>query len=734
MFKSLQGKTPWLVGSGLLILLIPGAFLLASPTANWLEKWQTTRVESLLEKDFQKPSAVLNFAALPATTRNTQLQEIAAVNNLSLERSRARYLLAMDLLQKYEGGPALRQLEGLEKEYPVLAPYILLKRGRGYELTNETEQAQVIWKKLINNYPDSLVVAEALYKLGKYDPRYWDKAIADFPHHPRTHEIIRQRLQENAKQPQLLLLLAKYATSDPQTNPIRDRLVKEYAVQLKAEDWEMIAEGYWQTGLYDKAARAYQKASLTPENLYRTARGRQLKPTPGDATEKNTIKTTYQQLVSTFPDAPETALALKRLANLSQSETAISYLNQIIQRFPKEKPDALLVKAERLDQLNRTAEATQIRQDLLKKYPNTDATAEYRWQQAEKAADAGNILKAWEWAQPITQNNPDSSFAPKAAFWVGKWAQQLGRQQEAKSAFEHVLARHPQSYYAWRSAVQLGWDVGNFNTVRQLSPSVIQASSRPLPPAGSAMFKELYRLGQDGDAIALFQAEIGNKAEMTVDEDFTDALLKLIRGQNLIGINQVWNLQDKEEPEDQQQWQRLRQTPEYWHALFPFPFTETILSWSQQRQLNPLLVTSLIRQESRFEPEIKSPAGAVGLMQVMPATGEFVAQQIDLKDYSLTNPNNNVNLGTWYLDYTHREYSNNSLLAVASYNAGPGNVTQWMKKYRTNDPDVFVEKIPFNETKGYVESVFGNYWNYLRIYNPEIAQLLSKYTQQNLNK
>jgi soluble lytic murein transglycosylase len=80
------------------------------------------------------------------------------------------------------------------------------------------------------------------------------------------------------------------------------------------------------------------------------------------------------------------------------------------------------------------------------------------------------------------------------------------------------------------------------------------------------------------------------------------------------------------------------------------------------------------------------------------------------------------------LDFTHQEYNNNSLLAVASYNAGPGNVSSWIKKYGFSDPDAFVELIPFPETKGYVESVFENYWNYLRLYNPDIAQLVEQHS------
>lgn len=80
------------------------------------------------------------------------------------------------------------------------------------------------------------------------------------------------------------------------------------------------------------------------------------------------------------------------------------------------------------------------------------------------------------------------------------------------------------------------------------------------------------------------------------------------------------------------------------------------------------------------------------------------------------------------MDYTHQQYNNNSLLAIASYNAGPGNVSRWLRTIGKTDPDEFVENIPFNETKNYVRQVFGNYWNYLRLYNPEISAKVAKYS------
>lgn len=718
MLKQLKNKTSLLVGAGVVfIAVLLGSIWLTPTIIGWVEEWKGSRLtsdQSASELDGKQPSAVLNLVSLPPKERESQLTAIASTENKSLDRSRARYLLASDLIKQYQGGLALQYLENLEEDYPVLAPYILLKRGRAYELTNENEQAQETWQQLIKTYPNSPVVVEALYLLGRSNPQYWQQAIAQFPNHPRTHEIIRSRLKANPKQPKLLLLLAKYTPDSEGMNGIRDRLVKEYASVLTPQDWQAIATGYWDQGEYKKASQAYAQAPKTPRNLYRIARGLHL------SGQKDKAKAAYENLIRQFPTASETGLGLRRLASLSQSKEALNYLNQVTNKFPDQAPEALVEKAKILDTLNSKTSAAKARQALLTQYPKSDAAAEYRWKIAQQFAEDGDLTNAWKWAQPITINNPDSNLAPKAAFWVGKWAQQLGHQKEAKAAFEHTLGRYSYSYYAWRSAVLLGMNVGDFTTVRQMNPSVLKPTMRPIPPSGSDMFKEIYQLGQEEEAWTLFQAEIANPQQLTVGEQFTKGLFLLKQGKNLQGINLIGELRNREDPEDQRQWQALRQTPEYWYGLFPFPFEETILNWSGQRQLNPLLVTSLIRQESRFEPQIKSPVGATGLMQVMPGTGEWIAEKINLTDYSLTNPNDNVNLGTWYLDYTHQEYDNNSLLAIASYNAGPGNVAKWVKQYSFNDPDAFVENIPFPETKGYVESVFGNYWNYLRLYNPDL--------------
>ncbi|MBR8830281.1 MAG: Cell division coordinator CpoB [Chroococcopsis gigantea SAG 12.99] len=722
MLKKLQTKPALLLGlgSGLALILLSGGVLLHPGVANWLDKKTplSQTEKTTLEAGINKPSAVTQLVDLPSAERIRQLKLIADGKEVSIDRSRARYLLASGLLQDFEGGRALLLLDGLEKEYPILAEQILLKRGRAYELTNNKEKAKETWKQLVETYPKSTVVAEAYYYLGKYDPSYHEKLLTQYPRHPQTLALLRQKLKENPDQPDLLLQLAKANPYDYSLNEARERLVKKFPDKLKPEDWDIIGDAYWQQAQYPKATKAYAKATRSSKQAYRYARGLHIQ-------KKNTeaIKA-YGAFLKAYPKSEETGLALIRLAQLSPPAQATAYLDRVVRDFSDLAPRALNQKAELLDKTNPKA-ANDTRKILLTKYASSDEAAELRWKYARLAAKAGNYLQAWQWAQPIAVNNADSTVAPKAAFWVGKWAQKLGKQKEAQDAFTHTLGRYPHSYYAWRSAVNLGWDVGDFNDVRSHDPVTVKPKGRPVLPVGSPAFKELYLLGEDRDAWSLFAAEVADPWNLTVDEQFNLGLYKLSQNQNLEGINLIWSLRERETNEEKERWKTLRESNEYWNALYPFPYYDLILQSSKQRQLNPLLVTALIRQESRFEKDIRSPVGAVGLMQVMPDTGKFIAKQTNVKDYSLTDPEDNISFGTWYLDYTHDKYKNNSLLAVASYNAGPGNVGGWLKRFSTADEDEFVEQIPFKETKGYVESVFGNYWNYLQIYNPEISKRLA---------
>ncbi|MDF0551615.1 transglycosylase SLT domain-containing protein [Kamptonema sp. UHCC 0994] len=715
MLKQRKTAVPLLIGVSVCALAI-GAF---APITKWIGFGSSANLKP--QDTAIAEAEVRTLVSLSPIERSQKLEAIAQQPQ-SRARSEARYLLAKDLMAKGEAAQALTLLENLEQDYPILSSHIVMLRAQAYEAAGEAGKAENTWQDLLKRYGNDPVAAEALYTLGKTRPEYWDKAIAEFPSHPRTVEMARSRLKANPNQPELLLLIAKHGLYLKDYGSIVETLAQKYSAFLKPEDWEAIAFGYWEKQDYGKAAIAYAKSPRTPRNLYRKARGLWL---DGKIPES---KIAYKQLITEFPDGGEdTALGLIRISRLSDPKEALIYLDRAISKFPDRAPEALLDKSKILDKQGSEKSASQTRQLLLQKYNNSDAAAELRWTIAQQAAKAGDLKIAWQQARDITNNNPESILAPEAAFWVGKWAQRIGRQEDAQKAFEYTIARYPESYFAWRSAVFLGWPVGDFTTVRSLSPNVVPLAQRPEPPAGSEALKELYQLGQDRSAWTLWQVEFKNQMKPSIPEQFTDGLMRIGVGDNLDGLWMISSLRQREEPEDKNQYLSLRQQPAYWQSLYPFPYLETIVKWSGEMRLNPVLVTALIRQESRFMPGIKSAVGATGLMQVMPETGDWIAKQIQLKNYSLENVDDNIKLGTWYLDHTHDEYKNNSMLAVASYNAGPGAVGDWLQRFGFNDPDAFVDKIPYDETKGYVKSVFENYWNYLRIYNPEINQLMMQH-------
>ncbi|MEA5599219.1 transglycosylase SLT domain-containing protein [Rivularia sp. UHCC 0363] len=720
MLKKLQKKQISIIaGAGICAFLV-GAMVSAPQIGKKLGRLfnGNNQSEVVSEANIAK-SVVLPLVNQSPEERATKLAEIAKSSS-SIEQYRARYLLADDLLQKDRATEALKLLDSLENDYQALAPYVLLQQARAYSILGENGKASDKRQAVVKQYSDKPVAAKALYLIGVKE--YQDRAIAKFPSNPLTWDIIRGRLQNNPNQPELQLVLAKQAFEQPGIVPVLDTLVKEPT--LKPEDWDVIGNAYWENKEFGKAAFSYEKATPTAQNLYRQGRGLQI----GGQREKAQI--VYQQMLAKFPDDRETGKALLGLAELARTGTeSLPFLDQIIAKFPDQAGEALIRKSKILQSQNNDSGAREALKLLITKFGNTQQAAEYRWKVAEDKAKAKDYQAAWEWAEPIPLQNPTSILAPRAGFWVGKWATKLGKEAQAKQAYEYVLSNFPYSYYAWRSAATLGLDVGNFDTLRSMIPEMVERIP-PLPPAGSDTFKELYLLGQQRDAWLQWETEFQNKAQPTVAEQFTEGLMQLERKNYVGGISTVAKLEDRETPEEKAAYQELSKKNMYWQARYPFPYFDVIGKWSKERQLNPFLVVSLIRQESRFQEKIKSVADATGLMQVLPSTAKWIAPQINV-DYTktdLTKPDDNIMYGTWYLDSTHKQYQNNSLLAIASYNAGPGNVAKWLTTLPKDDADEFVEAIPFPETENYIRQVLGNYWNYLRIYNPQTSQLVTQYS------
>ena len=161
---------------------------------------------------------------------------------------------------------------------------------------------------------------------------------------------------------------------------------------------------------------------------------------------------------------------------------------------------------------------------------------------------------------------------------------------------------------------------------------------------------------------------------------------------------------------------------------YPAPFRDLVDPQANRLALDHGWVYGLMRQESRFIMDAKSTVGAKGLMQLMPKTARWVAKKIGLKSYQpakVAEMNTNVTLGTHYLSMVLASLDNQPVLAVAAYNAGPGRARRWRAE-QPLEGAIYVETIPFNETRDYVKKVMSNAVYYSALFEDKQLSLKSR--------
>lgn len=156
----------------------------------------------------------------------------------------------------------------------------------------------------------------------------------------------------------------------------------------------------------------------------------------------------------------------------------------------------------------------------------------------------------------------------------------------------------------------------------------------------------------------------------------------------------------------------------------PLKYTDMIEKYSAEYGLDPYLVTSVINVESGYRETVVSNKGAKGLMQIMPATGEWIAEMRGDSEFTveqLDDPETNIRYGCWYLNYLYNMFKNTATV-LASYNAGQGNVASWLDDLSYSKNGETLHAIPAAETEQYVDKVQNNYAQYKQLYPEAFPQ------------
>lgn len=307
-----------------------------------------------------------------------------------------------------------------------------------------------------------------------------------------------------------------------------------------------------------------------------------------------------------------------------------------------------------------------------------------------------DFSKAKELGAEFLSKYPNSEFVPKVMFWNGKIEQKYYRSANSAEIFKDLINNYPDSYYAYRAFWLLqGVQTATISTELEYKNVVYPYE---LPRAGTVL-ADLMKV-KDYEMLAKYS-----------DDEFVRSWVEYNKGNYsssmLIAKKAMEKLKHKPPKTD------LR-----WRLVYPQNYYKEIKNYSDLYGNNLALMLSLVREESYFNPNSQSGVGAMGLMQIMPATAHEVGTKngIYFNTTSLIEPELNLKLGNLYYATIKGLLSNQEASAIAAYNGGIGSVTRWKSTLQYADIDEFVEQIPYYETKKYVEKVFRSYWNYTRIY------------------
>ncbi len=468
-----------------------------------------------------------------------------------------------------------------------------------------------------------------------------------------------------------LLAFGRYITAHPEDHradvhyyaALIYRKLGDYQASLREWDWliqthpdsPLVPEGWWEKGrTLEQAGRSDEAFAL------------------------------YLRLPKLYPDSPFSLKALKRAAYLAGEKGDFALASRLYLQAAEKAPS---------------------REDREEAYFRAGFPL-YR------AGDLDGAIELWKELE-------DS----RSCFWIGKALMKKGKGAEARSYWSLAYSLDPEGYYGLRALASLrkfdfASGSGSGKQGDNSSPEAIvnwvgtwASQSRPFDPEKDPRFlraEALMVAGYRDEAMALYRSLYRENAG---DPYALASLALYFHRKKLYSLSirsaasLLWLARQG----------NASPPPELRELAYPFLFARLLEMEASSSGVDPLLLAAVIRQESLFDPRAKSPAGAVGLMQIIPSTGKAIASALGWPEFSekaLEKPWVSLKFGTWYL-VRQKEKFGHWFAALAAYNSGPLRAAEWWEQ-AGHDPDLFVEIIPVEETRIYIKSIYEQYAAYRR--------------------
>jgi soluble lytic murein transglycosylase len=655
-------------------------------------------------------------------------------------------LLSGVLLLERDPAVAIQFLRASQRDLPVLDDYVRLWTGEALLNLSDAKQAADMFESIPQAVPDSYLLPKAAYRAGEA----WYQASSC----PEATAWFAKAVELNDKDPgtpRAFLRRAACQLRDSNPRAGRETLMQlwvRFAYSAEAKEAEALLASNlggepWVVQPNDRLARAqvYLGQSFHAEAIEELQKFLATDPQSPRRDEAKLKLGIAQVRLKLYDQARETFLTLVK-AGAGSHEAAVwlarVYLRQGLgdklldlartlstsSLSAEQKGQIILFAGIYLEDQGRFDDAIVRYRQVVKIGEPASQRAEARWRVGWVYYRMGRYREAGDELR-LLANQHDSDFEPQALYWMGR-AAELDQQPHAGDAYMRLCQRYVYTYYCQLARERINLPLPE--------PAVAESTSAAAPvndgmPANGTATRsvstraeveqqpayrraiELKTLGLDSDAA---RELAGLTDRYSRDSDVLMAVATLL---NEVGAYHHALRLARAKFRD-----KLERTggvidPSLWKAAYPTGLIPTIKGQGASG-VDPYLVAAIIREESQYDWRAVSRVGAIGLMQVMPGTANNVAQRLGLSAVGrddLFDQETNIRIGTHYIEQLLEQFSGNVTHTIASYNAGPMAVGNWIALYRGRSQDEFVELIPYQETRQYVKRVLRSYREYMRL-------------------
>ncbi len=635
---------------------------------------------------------------------NDVTQLAARVEPTHPDHKKSLYLLGEALI-KAGGSSDLEQAEKVFAAYLKLYPesanaeLVRFSYARLLEQNKKYGEAAELYNEVITHYPLSSNVSEAIKSLSTLKPK--------------SSKVVRQRIEETSDQQRinkLRALFKRHRSDEVLSNG--DRYLKHFK-----KGGELYCETQYLMGKSLTKLRNHSDSIQHYENVVKHCGSSQW------------VVKSYYLMGRGYWNAGDRSKAKRAFKQLWKAYPSHSYAD-----------DAMLYAAKIAKSENDTKEMRKLLRLQVKTYPKGDMLSDAQWLLMQNLYLDKDYQEAIDFAREAAKLDAKQTLYTRGRleYFAGRASEQLKKKEQAKEFYIKVSNENPLGYYALLSMNRLAVMSGNTlevdnlcklekiklcNGLQEYSKEAVLAKggvSGEVEVSEKIKSEETFKRGRIFLRLGLeqlAQTEF-HQLSATYSSDH-DALWSLAMLLDAAGAYPFSHDIPRRKIEGWEVGYPISITQNYWEIAYPRPFEDEVTSWADKRGIPREVVWAIMREESGFNPRIESWANARGLLQLMEGTAKTVAKQDDFKDFErsdLFDVDSNIRLGTAYIKELSDNFDAHPALMIAGYNGGAGNVNNWLEKRGGMDLDMWVEEIPYGQTRNYTKRVLTSFWTYHWLY------------------